>query len=106
MPFANITLEGTTLGSASDADGRFNCPNYDKYKYCMLDLPIEVTVPTEEPTDEPGEPGTSEKDKKVIETREWEIAFIPRKSRERATVPRIRWNKMYLHKGWSLFKSK
>ena len=27
LPFANISLEGTTLGSASDANGRFSIEN-------------------------------------------------------------------------------
>ena len=85
---------GTPLACKPDADGRFNCPNYDKYKYCMMSLPIVITVPIEEVDEDPGEPATKEEDKKVIETREWEIAFIPRKSRERARVPRLRWNKM------------
>jgi hypothetical protein len=89
---------GTPLACKPDANGRFNCPNYDKYKYCMMSLPIVITVPIEEVDEDPGEPATKEEDKKVIETREWEIAFIPRKSRERATVPRIRWNKMYFEK--------
>ena len=85
---------GTPLACKPDSDGRFNCPNYDKYKYCMMSLPIVINVPIEEVDEIPGEPGTEEKDRKVIETRKWEIAFIPRKSRERQKVPKLRWNKM------------
>lgn len=92
---------GTPL-PCKPTNGKFICPNYDKYKYCMLDLPIEITVPMEEPKEEPGEPGHEEDRKKVIETREWEIAFIPRKKHTRKfrRIPSIKWNKMSFKKDY------
>ena len=70
-------------------DGKFICPNYDKWKYCMVDFNIQAWVETIIPEEEPGEPGTEEKDREVIETREWQIRFVPRKKHERETVPRL-----------------
>ena len=36
LPFANITLEGTTLGSASDADGRFSIEKINAGTYTVI----------------------------------------------------------------------
>ena len=45
----------------------------------MVDFNIQAWVETIIPEEEPGEPGTEEKDREVIETREWQIRFVPRK---------------------------
>ena len=78
-------------------DNKFICPNYDKYKYCMVDFNIQAWVETIIPEEEPGEPGTVDIDKEVIETRKWQIKFVPRRKHERATVPRLRNPKIQLN---------
>ena len=36
LPFANISLDGTTLGSASDADGRFSIEKINAGTYTVI----------------------------------------------------------------------
>ena len=59
-------------------DGKFICPEYDKFKFCMVDLGIEVYPPTTVPTEKPGKPGTSEDVKLSSPSRKWEIKFVPK----------------------------
>ena len=49
LPFANVILEGTTLGSASDANGKFiiekiNAGTYTTVSYTHLTLPTILLV--------------------------------------------------------------
>ena len=59
-------------------DGKFVCPEYDKFKFCMVDLGIEVYPPTTVPSNEPGKPGTFEDVKLPSPSRKWEIKFVPK----------------------------
>tara|TARA_R110001599_G_scaffold19116_7_gene73701 strand:- start:393 stop:2222 length:1830 start_codon:yes stop_codon:yes gene_type:complete len=59
-------------------DGKFVCPEYDKFKFCMVDLGIEVYPPTTVPSEKPGEPGTFEDVKLTLPSRKWEIKFVPK----------------------------
>jgi len=59
-------------------DGKFICPKYDKFKFCMVDLGIEIYPPTTVPSEKPGEPGTSEVVKIPSLSRKWEIRFVPK----------------------------
>ena len=62
-------------------DGKFICPNYDEYKYCMVQLEMVGYPPMEEPDEEPGKPGFEEIVKIPSPTREWEMRFVPKKGR-------------------------
>ena len=55
LPFANITLEGTTLGSASDADGRFRIEKINAGTYTIIasymgysTYKMPITIPYED----------------------------------------------------------
>ncbi|MBT4928278.1 TonB-dependent receptor plug domain-containing protein, partial [bacterium] len=55
LPFANITLEGTTLGSASDADGRFRIEKINAGTYTIIasymgysTYKMPITIPFED----------------------------------------------------------
>ena len=73
-----------------DEKGRFNCPNYDKYKYCMVDLGIEVYPPEGDSDKDPGETGTYEEKKIVSPTRQWEIKFVPKEKYSKRTTRRLK----------------
>jgi len=59
-------------------EGKFVCPEYDKFKFCMVDLGIEVYPPTTVPSEKPGDPGTFEDVKLPSPSRKWEIKFVPK----------------------------
>lgn len=71
-------------------DGKFICPNYDKYKYCMVDLGIEVYPPEGDSDEDPGKTGTYEEKKIVSPTRQWEIKFVPKEKYSKGTSRRLR----------------
>ena len=55
LPFANISLEGTTLGSASDADGRFSIEKINAGTYTVIasymgysTYKMPITIPNED----------------------------------------------------------
>ena len=71
-------------------DGKFICPNYDKYKYCMVDLGIEVYPPEVDSDEEPGDPGTYEFERIVSPTRQWEIKFVPKEKYSKGSSRRLK----------------
>lgn len=73
-------------------EGKFICPNYDEYKYCMVQLDMVGYPPLEEPDEEPGKPGFEEIVKIPSPTREWEMRFVPKKGRTK------KWRKGFVWK--------